>query len=746
MTQRGSPSRKKDNQSASDKPDSPNWQDRLDRWQLRFDRFGWDILGVLSLSLGLITLLGLVHLSEGRIVSWWVDFLNRWLGWGSYFAVISLAVLGIFCLRKHSEGEQPVRLGRVLALEGIIFATMALLGIFGGNSLARAESGLDGGVIGWSLASIFSSFLPAPLDIIVLSGIILLLALYGFGFFTWAAKRVEVWAEKVASEPAISPEDLDTLSEEKPSRPTSLEADPGESNSTGQDDKEIPSGYPGESRRRKRLPPLNILRNDQLTEFNPENVHQTAADIEKTLAEFGIPARVVGYRVGPVVTQFAVEPGYVEKTGQDGETIRQKVRVSQISALSRDLTLALSAERLRIEAPVPGQSFVGIEVPNSRTSMVGLRSILESEAFWKLGAPLGIALGKDVSGRPVVADLARMPHLLIAGTTGSGKSVCIAAVAVCLAMNNTPEQLKLVMLDPKMVELVRFNGLRHLLGKVETEPERILAVLRWALAEMDRRYRLLEAARARNLEAYNQKMMRKKEETLPNIVILIDELADLMLSAPDQTEHSIVRLAQMARATGIHLVLATQRPSTDVITGLIKANFPARISFTVASSIDSRVILDETGAETLLGKGDMLFLNPENGKPVRAQGVIVTDSEIEKLVEIWEKIDLSKGIEAPWEEILREVEEDGADQLIDRAIEIVRKTQRASASMLQRRLRIGYPRAARLIDELEELGIVGPSQGGGRERDVLIAPQDEADESEESENWNENGADEQPLS
>jgi S-DNA-T family DNA segregation ATPase FtsK/SpoIIIE len=741
MTQRGSPSRKKDNQSASDKPDSPNWQNRLDRWQLRFDRFGWDILGVLSLSLGLITLLGLVHLSEGRIVSWWVDFLNRWLGWGSYFAVISLAVLGIFCLRKHSEGEQPVRLGRVLALEGIIFATMALLGIFGGNSLARAESGLDGGVIGWSLASIFSSFLPAPLDIIVLSGIILLLALYGFGFFTWAAKRVEVWAEKVASEPAISPEDLDTLSEEKPSRPTSLEAETGESTSTGQDDKEIPSGYPGESRRRKRLPPLNILRNDQLTEFNPENVHQTAADIEKTLAEFGIPARVVGYRVGPVVTQFAVEPGYVEKTGPDGETIRQKVRVSQISALSRDLTLALSAERLRIEAPVPGQSFVGIEVPNSRTSMVGLRSILESEAFWKLGAPLGIALGKDVSGRPVVADLARMPHLLIAGTTGSGKSVCIAAVAVCLAMNNTPEQLKLVMLDPKMVELVRFNGLRHLLGKVETEPERILAVLRWALAEMDRRYRLLEAARARNLEAYNQKMMRKKEETLPNIVILIDELADLMLSAPDQTEHSIVRLAQMARATGIHLVLATQRPSTDVITGLIKANFPARISFTVASSIDSRVILDETGAETLLGKGDMLFLNPENGKPVRAQGVIVTDSEIEKLVEIWEKIDLSKGVEAPWEEILREVEEDGADQLIDQAIEIVRKTQRASASMLQRRLRIGYPRAARLIDELEELGIVGPSQGGGRERDVLIAPQDEADESEESENWNENGAD-----
>ena len=280
---------------------------------------------------------------------------------------------------------------------------------------------------------------------------------------------------------------------------------------------------------------------------------------------------------------------------------RQKVRVSQIANLSRDLALALSAERLRIEAPVPGRSYVGIEVPNQHNSIVRLRPLLESEAFQRLGSPLAIALGRDVSGAPVVADLARMPHLLIAGTTGSGKSVCIAALTTCLVMNNAPSDLRIAMLDPKMVELVRFNGLPHLLGKVETEQERMLGVLHWALAEMDNRYRLLETNRARDLEAYNRKMQRRKQETLPRIVILIDELADLMMSSPDQTEHSLVRLAQMARATGIHLVLATQRPSTDVVTGLIKANFPARIAFTVASSVDSRVILDMNGAETLLG-------------------------------------------------------------------------------------------------------------------------------------------------
>jgi S-DNA-T family DNA segregation ATPase FtsK/SpoIIIE len=316
-----------------------------------------------------------------------------------------------------------------------------------------------------------------------------------------------------------------------------------------------------------------------------------------------------------------------------------------------------------------------------------------------------------------------MPHLLIAGTTGSGKSVCIAAFTTCLAMNNTPEDLRIVMIDPKMVELVRFNGLPHLYGKVETDLERILGVLRWVVTEMDRRYMVLEQSRSRNIDTYNRKMRRRKGgETLPRMVVMIDELADLMMSAPDATEHTLVRLAQMARAVGIHLVVATQRPSTDVVTGLIKANFPARMSFAVASSVDSRVILDTPGAEHLLGRGDMLFLPPEAGSPIRVQGVWVTDQEVEKNIKFWQKsYDLQPDEKPPWDSMLEEeaILAD-RDDLLDNAIRLVARIQKASTSMLQRQLRIGYPRAARLMDELEELGVVGPIRGGGRERDVLI--------------------------
>jgi S-DNA-T family DNA segregation ATPase FtsK/SpoIIIE len=397
------------------------------------------------------------------------------------------------------------------------------------------------------------------------------------------------------------------------------------------------------------------------------------------------------------------------------------VRVSQISTLSKDLALSLSAERLRIEAPVPGRTYMGIEVPNSQNTVVHLGGLLDSEEFRRLSSPLALALGKSVSGESVVGDLARMPHLLIAGTTGSGKSVCIAAITACLVMNNTPEDLKMVMLDPKMVELVRFNGLPHLLGKVETELERMLAVLRWAQAEMDARYRMLETVHARDLNDYNRKMQRKKQPTLPRIVIMVDELADLMMTAPEQTEHSLVRLAQMARATGIHLVVATQRPSTDVVTGLIKANFPARISFTVASSVDSRVVLDANGAETLLGKGDMLFLDPEVGTLQRAQGAMIMDQEVEKIMEHWQAYSKDTGpTPPPWEALLEGSAEEDSDALVEQAIEVVKKAGKASASLLQRRLRIGYPRAARLIDELEDMGVVGPGLGSGKDREVLI--------------------------
>jgi S-DNA-T family DNA segregation ATPase FtsK/SpoIIIE len=560
--------------------------------------------------------------------------------------------------------------------------------------------------------------------------VIFLAALVGSGVTNYLGRLVQVYAavgvEMGESEPAVSIGDEVSAEKthQKRKKVTRLPAEYRKKFKIQVNDEK--SANPPV--RDERLPDLDLLINEQMAKPDERNINLTAGMIEKTLAEFGIPVRVIGFQVGPTVTQFAVEPGFVEKAASEDEITRQKVRVAQISSLSRDLALALSAPSLRIEAPVPGRPYIGIEVPNTRSTVVRLLPILETGAFYKFGSPLTIALGRDVSGQAVVADLASMPHLLIAGTTGSGKSVCIAALTMCLVMNNTPEDLRIVMIDPKMVELVRFNGLPHLFGKVETDLERILGVLRWTVAEMDRRYKLLETSRSRNIDTYNRKMRKRRgSETLPHIVVMIDELADLMMSAPEQTEPALVRLAQMARATGIHLVVATQRPSTDVVTGLIKANFPARISFAVASSVDSRVILDGSGAESLLGRGDMLFLPPEAGSPIRAQGAMVTDQEIERVITFWqENHPQDESQVPPWDALMKqEAILAQKDQLIDKAIAIVQENQRASASMLQRRLRIGYPRAARLIDELEELGVVGPSQGGGREREVLIGPEDE---------------------
>jgi S-DNA-T family DNA segregation ATPase FtsK/SpoIIIE len=700
-----------------------NLWDLFANWILRFERFGWDVLGVAFFVIGLVTLLGLLGLTRGVFLSPWIDFLRRWLGWGSYIIAFSIAWLGLLAVRRAFNAFQVrIPLGRILAIEGCIFVTLILLAIWQGRSLDRAVEGLDGGLVGWGLAGWLESLLPPPWPAGVLIGLLVIFGLYGFGVLTLAVRRFEAWLfapenPQVGVQSSLSKVDS-TKEEMEPETKAFLDRLTDLSKPENKD--QVVSWE-----RDVRLPPLNFLVPDQSIRQDDNEIHATAALIEVSLAEFGVPAKVIGFRVGPTVTQFAVEPGYIERTGLDGSPVQQKIRVSQISALSRDLALALSAERLRIEAPVPGHSFVGIEVPNSKSAMVRLRPLLESDAFITMNSPLGLVMGRDVSGKPVVADLSRMPHLLIAGTTGSGKSVCIQAITACLVMNNHPSQLRLAMLDPKMVELVRFNGLPHMMGKVETKTERMIGVLNWALAEMDHRYRLLEGARARDLDGYNKRMTRRRQEILPRIVILIDELADLMMSAPDQTEHSIVRLAQMARATGIHLVVATQRPSTEVVTGLIKANFPARLSFSVASSIDSRVILDGNGAETLLGRGDMLFLNPEAGSPVRAQGVMVSDQEINRIVSFWQQVVTKDKAPPPWEELVRPQEEEGPDRLVDEAIKIVRMTQHASASLLQRRLRVGYPRAARLIDELEELGVVGPSQGGGKERVVLLAPEDD---------------------
>lgn len=690
-----------------------------------------DLLGILLLAFALMTLLSLLHLTGGALLTWWARVLRVLFGWGSGLLVLALMAVGVFLLRRRAEAPSPIAWGRILALEGAAFIVLALLTLAGGGSIQRASAGQDGGLVGWGLVELFHfAIKPAWLLSMVLSLSFLVCMVHGLGLarpiagilhqLIASAARLEMGASEEQGSVATAPLQPPSSAKRQP-----LPRLPSEFRKKFILHLEQDSSTPAV--RDERLPPLDLLANEQAIRPDERNINLTAGLIEKTLSEFGIPARVVGYRIGPTVTQFAVEPGYVEKATNGEEIIRQKVRVSQISALSRDLALALSAERLRIEAPVPGRPYVGIEVPHARSALVRLRPILETEAFYKYGSPLTIALGKDVSGQAVVADLARMPHLLIAGTTGSGKSVCIAALTTCLVMNNTPEDLRLVMIDPKMVELVRFNGLPHLYGKVETELERILSVLRWTTVEMDRRYRVLESFRARHIDMYNRRARRRKDESpLPRIVIMIDELADLMMSAPEQTEHSLVRLAQMGRATGIHLVVATQRPSTDVVTGLIKANFPARISFAVASSIDSRVILDMAGAETLLGNGDMLFLPPEASTPVRVQGVMVTDQEIEQVITFWQKARAGEEVvPAPWEEMIRqEAVLAEKDNLIVKAIEIVRQEQQASASLLQRRLRIGYPRAARLIDELEELGIVGPPQSGGRERQVLIGPED----------------------
>jgi S-DNA-T family DNA segregation ATPase FtsK/SpoIIIE len=435
---------------------------------------------------------------------------------------------------------------------------------------------------------------------------------------------------------------------------------------------------------------------------------------------------------GPAITQFGLDPGYTERRVAGGEVQRTRVRVNKIASLSNDLALALAASPIRIEAPVPGRPVVGLEVPNELISLVSLRGVMESSEFKRINSGLAVALGEDVSGSPVGVDLGLMPHLLIAGATGSGKSVCVNAIICCLLCANTPGDLRMLMVDPKMVELTGYNGIPHLLAPVVVDIEQVVGALAWVTRQMDSRYKMFNKVGVRNLEEYNRRMNRRKnEEPLPYLVVFIDELADLMMSAPDEVERHICRVAQMGRATGIHLVIATQRPSVDVVTGLIKANFPARISFAVTSQVDSRVILDQVGAENLLGRGDMLFMAPSQAAPVRLQGCFVSDTEIQRLTAFWqdqESVEEQASLFPPWTE-----DEGGIpiDDKLAEAIALVEGRDRVSTSFVQRQLRIGFPRAARLMDQMEEQGIVGPDEGGGRGRQVYIGREVDFDEIDE---------------
>jgi len=461
-------------------------------------------------------------------------------------------------------------------------------------------------------------------------------------------------------------------------------------------------------------PPLSLLSEGTGHKADRGDIKKIASVIEKTLQSFGVDARVAEVNLGPAVTQYALE-------------IALGTKVSKITSLANDLALATEAPtgQIRIEAPIPGRSLVGIEIPNRSLEVVTLKTMLSSNTMQKSRSKLTVSLGLDVSGNPVVADIAKMPHVLIAGTTGSGKSVAINSFITSMLFRASPQEVKFIMIDPKRVELAGYNGIPHLLTPVIVEVEKILSALKWAMGEMDRRYKIFAERGVRNIESYNE---LSGFQAFPYIVIFVDELADLMAYAPVEVEDAIARLAQMARATGIHLVIATQRPSVDVITGLIKANVPTRIAFNVSSMIDSRVILDSPGAEKLLGRGDMLFIPPDASKPNRVQGAFVSEKEVQKLVEfLKQKVPVVNYTEEVTKQpvLIKKgagangMAKSGDDALVEEAIRIVCQYDRASASLLQRKLSLGYARAARILDSLEELGVVGHAEGS-KPRDVLL--------------------------
>jgi len=725
---------------------------------------GSDIAAVLLVMFGVVSLMGLVGVTSGWMIDWWTITLRGWFGWGVWIVPLSALGIGVAMLVHNFGIHLRVIWWRVIFAEIAFVCALGLLQMWTNATLKTATSGSAGGIAGWTLVLMLTDALATnarlTLTILFLIALAFSIGLTPFAILRWLVKMQTRAAESLTEDSgdadvAASTSSVIVASPPDPkqgsSRTIKIDQIPREKiKYTKRFTVETPKEEKVKSKKRDtRLPGLDALDETSLSKASETDINRNTAIIEKTLADFGVPAKVIDFKTGPAVTQYAVEPGYVEKPGPDGVIRRAKVRVAQISTLANDLALALQANTIRIEAPVPGTNFVGIEVPNRKTTYVGLRGVMESESFAKVGSPLAIAMGRDVSGTAISADLGKMPHMLIAGTTGSGKSVCITSLVTCLVMNNTPEDLRMIMIDPKMVELVRFNGLPHLLGKVEVELERIVGVLKWATREMDRRYKLLETVQARDIANYNQKIKRNGER-LPRIVIVLDELADLMMMAPDETERTLVRLAQMARATGMHLVVATQRPSTDIVTGLIKANFPARISFAVASGIDSRVILDTSGAESLLGRGDMLFLSPESGTPMRLQGCFVGDKEIDRVVTFWREQFEGEEVEeivpekkgknaeaaqhdvkpptpaAPWDEMLaREAAMSGKDPELEKAISIVKQYGNATASLLQRKMSLGFPRAARLMDELYEMGIVGRPQEGGKKRELLISKDDD---------------------
>ncbi|MHB8134876.1 MAG: FtsK/SpoIIIE family DNA translocase [Anaerolineaceae bacterium] len=735
-----------------------------------------DILGIILALGGFLTIFGLLSSQRSQVTGWWINSITKVAGWGTFVLPLALLVVGVWLILRNIEKFPPLSTERIVGVILLYLNILAWIHMSSSGGWEIASAGKGGGYIGAFFEQILTNSLGRAGAIIVLVG----WALIALGLsldisipdlfrkiqpillrfrenrqLKLASKQNinresysnPSFMDESINEPAIlehgftpmthsahvnssiSPKVLKESSSNE-AQPINIPAKKVTTASTPSSNAVAPPTVTqGASAEKWILPDIKSIL-DAATIMGIESTldKQRGGIIEDTLASFGAPVKIVEIKRGPTITQFGVEPLFLETRAG-----RTRVRVSKIANLADDLALALAAPRIRIQAPVPGHNYVGIEVPNSESTRVTLLEVLDSKNFNRKKSPLRIALGMNVAGEPIASDLAGLPHLLIAGTTGSGKSVCVNSILCCLLLNNTPAELRLIMVDPKRVELTGYNGIPHLLAPVITDTEKVVNALQWIQREMDARYYRFSQVASRNIQEYNS----KNADKLPYIVVVIDELADLMMLAPDETERSLTRLAQLARATGIHLILATQRPSTDVVTGLIKANFPARIAFAVASNTDSRVILDQPGAERLLGRGDMLFQAPDAAAPVRLQGVFITDQEIARSVDYWKlqamniNVDQTETTHAvsiqplPGDDALKQVPlfedmpDKNQDPMLNEATELVRKEGRASITMLQRKLGVGYTRAARMIDMLEDKGIISPPLSHSNVREVL---------------------------
>ncbi|MBI2448333.1 DNA translocase FtsK 4TM domain-containing protein [Candidatus Microgenomates bacterium] len=648
-------------------------------------------------------------------------------GWSSYLFSLSLLIFGIL---MFFPGRYPVKATTYVgfAMVNLLVPMFIHLFVQADFSFDTALDGAGGGFVGHFLGQGLKSYVDMSGSIVIIGGLFLIACLM---LFNTSLRRIQ---EQMDSDPyKISidpPKALGKLKINIPS-PSLKEKFSGAikgavNKAEGVEEKSIKTSESAEEKNTEETivkenfsweyPPLSLLEESKYS-VDSGNVTGNAETIAKTLAQFGIRVAMQDVNVGPTFTQYTLKPA-------------EGTKLSKITTLQDDLALALATHPIRIEAPIPGKSLVGVEVPNKKVAQVRLKEILQSGEYRSAAdrGNLVVSLGKDVSGVPAVADIARMPHILIAGATGSGKSVCVNGILASLLFRYSPKELRLIMVDPKRVEMTGYNDIAHLLTPVITEPDKTINAFRWAVGEMENRYKLLSSVGARDIVGYNKKL-GKNEESMPYIVLVVDELADVMIQAAQEMEGLIVRIAQMARAVGIHLILATQRPSVNVVTGLIKANVPSRVAFRVASQVDSRTILDMAGAERLIGRGDMLFMAGDGQKPKRIQGVFVDDKEIKSI------IDKIKAQQEPEynEDVIKPHKAPGMaggamageidDDMYQQAYDEVVRSGKASASFLQRRLRIGYARAARLLDILEEQGVIA-SADGSKPREVIVSRAD----------------------